>query len=45
MPNENEIEDVWDDEGPEEDVSEAADEPVARMRIVTVKRQEPLRID
>jgi 23S rRNA pseudouridine1911/1915/1917 synthase len=39
------IEDVWDDEDPEQEVSEAADEPVERMRITTDKRQEPLRID
>jgi 23S rRNA pseudouridine1911/1915/1917 synthase len=39
------IEDVWDDEEPEEDISEAGDEPVERIRIVTDKRQEPLRID
>lgn len=40
-----EIEDVWDDEDPEGEVSEAGDEPVERLRIVTDKRQEPLRID
>lgn len=39
------IEDVWDDEDPEEEVAEAGDEPVERMRIVTTGRQEPLRID
>src|ERR1043165_4929254 len=39
------IEDVWDDEEPEDDVAEAGDEPVERMRIVTDKRQETLRID
>src|SRR3954468_10203116 len=39
------IEDVWDDEEPEDDVAEAGDEPVERLRIVTDKRQEPLRID
>jgi 23S rRNA pseudouridine1911/1915/1917 synthase len=38
-------EDVWDDEEPEEDITEAGDEPVERLRIVTDKRQEPLRID
>ncbi len=39
------IEDVWDDEDPESEISEVADEPVERLRIVTDKRQEPLRID
>lgn len=39
------IEDVWDDEEPEDDEAEAGDEPVERIRIVTDKRQEPLRID
>lgn len=42
----DDIEDVWDDEDPEGEVSEAGDgEPVERMRITTDKRQEPLRID
>lgn len=41
----NEVEDVWDDEEPEEEVSEAGDVPVERLRILTDKRQEPLRID
>jgi len=45
MTDENDIEDVWDDEDPEGDVSEAADVPVERLRIVLDKRQEPLRID
>jgi len=45
MANENDIEDVWDDEGQEEDITEAADEPVERLRITTDKRQDPLRID
>ena len=45
MPNENAPEDVWDDEEPEEEVTEAGDEPVVRLRITTDKRQEPLRID
>ncbi|MES2702508.1 MAG: RluA family pseudouridine synthase [Bacteroidota bacterium] len=43
--NKDDIEDVWDDEDPEEDVAEASDAPVERMRIITEKRQEPLRID
>ncbi len=45
MATDNDIEDVWDDEDPEGDVSESAGEPVERLRIVTDKRQEPLRID
>lgn len=45
MANENDIEDVWDDEDPEEEVTETGDVPVERLRIVTDKRQEPLRID
>ncbi len=45
MANEHDIEDVWDDEEPEEEITEAADEPVERLRIVTTGRQEPLRID
>ena len=45
MANENDIEDVWDDEDPDAEVTETADEPVERLRIVTDKRQEPLRID
>ncbi len=40
-----EIEDVWDDEDPEEEVAEAGDVPVERMRIELSARQEPLRID
>ncbi len=39
------LEDVWDDENPDEDHTEAGDEPVERMRITTTSRQEPLRID
>lgn len=39
------IEDIWDEEEPETEVNEAGDEPVERLRIVTDKRQEPLRID
>lgn len=39
------LEDVWDDENPDEDLTEAGDEPVERMRITTTSRQEPLRID
>ena len=38
-------EDVWDDEEPADDLTEAGDEPVERLRIVTEKRQEPMRID
>jgi 23S rRNA pseudouridine1911/1915/1917 synthase len=45
MANENVTEDVWDDEEPEEEITEAGDEPVERLRIITDKRQEPLRID
>lgn len=45
MADINDIEDVWDDEEPEEEVNETGDEPVERLRIVTDKRQEPLRID
>ncbi len=45
MIDNNDIEDVWDDEDPEGDVSEVADVPVERLRIVLDKRQEPLRID
>lgn len=45
MANQQDIEDVWDDEDPETDVAEVGDEPVERLRIVTDKRQEPLRID
>jgi len=41
----NDAEDIWDDEEPEEDVTEENAEPVERLRIVTDKRQEPLRID
>ena len=45
MATANDIEDVWDDEEPEEDITETGDVPVERLRIVTDKRQEPLRID
>lgn len=38
-------EDVWDDDEPEAEVTEVAEQPVERMRIVTEKRQVPLRID
>ncbi len=41
----NETEDIWDDEDPEVELTEAGDEPVERLRIVADKRQEPLRID
>lgn len=40
-----EAEDIWDDEDPEVEVNEENNEPVERLRIVTDKRQEPLRID
>ena len=40
------IEEVWDDENfTEAELTESGDEPVERLRIVTDKRQEPLRID
>ncbi len=45
MATPNDIEDVWDDEEPEEDITEVADAPVERLRITTDKRQVPLRID
>jgi 23S rRNA pseudouridine1911/1915/1917 synthase len=45
MSAENETEDIWDDEDPETEVTEAGDEPVERLRIVTDKRQDPLRLD
>jgi 23S rRNA pseudouridine1911/1915/1917 synthase len=44
MAEENDIEDIWDDEG-EEEGAELSDAPVERLKIVTDKRQEPLRID
>lgn len=40
-----EAEDIWDDEDPEVEVNEENNEPVERLRIVTDKRQDPLRID
>jgi 23S rRNA pseudouridine1911/1915/1917 synthase len=45
MTDTNDIEDIWEDDDPETD--DAGDEqgPVERLRIVTDKRQEPLRID
>jgi len=45
MAIDNVSEDVWDDEEPEEEVTEVDEAPVERMRIVTSPRQEPLRID
>ncbi len=45
MSEANETEDIWDDEDPEAELIEAGDEPVERLRIVTDKRQEPLRLD
>jgi len=38
-------EDVWDDEEPEEDLTETDEAPVIRLQFTTDKRQEPLRID
>jgi 23S rRNA pseudouridine1911/1915/1917 synthase len=45
MADINDIEDVWDDEDPEGEVTEVSDVPVERMRIELTARQEPLRID
>lgn len=45
MVNENDIEDVWDEEEPEEEINEAEAQPVERLRLTTDKRQDPLRID
>ncbi len=45
MANENDIEDVWDDEEPEEEVNEVTDAPVERLRIIASKQQPALRID
>ncbi len=46
MMNPQDIEEVWDDEDPESESGEVeSGEPVVRVRIVTDKRQEPLRID
>ncbi len=45
MPVVTDLEDVWDDENPDEDLTEAGDEPVERLRLTTTARQEPLRID
>ncbi len=45
MTNTEDIEDVWDDEEPEEELNEADDQPVERFRMVTKRKQEPLRID
>jgi 23S rRNA pseudouridine1911/1915/1917 synthase len=46
MTNPQDIEEVWDDEDPEAESGDGvAGEPVVRVRIVTDKRQEPLRID
>jgi len=44
LTSENDIEEVWDDDDPDEGHEETS-EPVERLRIVTDKRQEPLRID
>lgn len=42
---EEDLEEIWDDEEPGEEGTDIASEPVERLRIVTDKRQEPLRID
>jgi len=39
------VEDVWDDEEPEEEVNEASGEPVIRLQFTAPKKQEPLRLD
>src|ERR1700761_7312493 len=45
MATENDIEDVWDDEDPDAEVSEINDTPVERLRIGPEKRNASLRID
>jgi 23S rRNA pseudouridine1911/1915/1917 synthase len=46
MAVDNDIEEVWDDEEPEQGELEGGNaEPIERLRIKTDKRQEPLRID
>jgi len=44
LDNDIEIEEIWDDDDPDAG-HEETNEPVERLRIVTDKRQEPLRID
>lgn len=43
MADDNDIEEIWDDEEPEENASTA--EPVERMRITIPKKLDPIRID
>jgi len=45
MATANDIEDVWDDEEPEEEVTESSDVPIERIRYIAPKSQEPLRLD
>ncbi|RYD55398.1 MAG: RluA family pseudouridine synthase [Sphingobacteriales bacterium] len=45
MTETSDIEDIWEDDDPETDESATEQGPVERLRIVTDKRQEPLRID
>ena len=45
MSIDNEAEDIWEDDDPETETEEGPQERVERLRIVTEKRQEPLRID
>jgi 23S rRNA pseudouridine1911/1915/1917 synthase len=45
MAENEEIEDIWDEEDPEESAETGTPEPVERFRITVDKRQEPLRID
>jgi 23S rRNA pseudouridine1911/1915/1917 synthase len=45
MSTESEIDDIWDEEDPEAEIAEDGAQPVERLRIVTDKRQIPLRID
>src|ERR1044072_3232394 len=41
----DEIEEIWDDDDPEEGHEEMSDAPVERLRFITDRGQEPLRID
>ena len=45
MVTDNYVEEVWDDEDPEVEITEVDDVPVERMRIELTARQEPLRIE
>jgi 23S rRNA pseudouridine1911/1915/1917 synthase len=45
MANVDVTDEVWDDEDPDEELTEVADEPLERLRITTDRRQEALRID